>query len=231
MRAFNNWAIVIIMFFIAAVAFAQTPFAIIGDIVAIVISYYVVFYILDTRAIKIQCPHCGKILKTNTPWVCGFCGVKNQNANEFPFVHRCEHCGAEQKAYKCHHGCTEPILLTDDADGSMPAYCAVAPVVDKAPEEAAREAVKRQIEKNILADEIEITKLTAELNERKNRLDLTKKKSIEEDFNSFRDPRLGAKEFAERKKAENAEKYKNNKDILDRENAIVDEWLRSKLFD
>lgn len=230
MRTFNNWVFAILIFFCAAVAFTQTPFPWLADFATIAVLYFMVFHVLNTRAIKIRCPHCGKILKTNTPWVCGFCGAKNQNANDFPFVYKCEHCGAEQKAYNCHHGdCGKPILLTEDVDDSSPAYCAVAPAVDKTPEEVA----KRLKKKEALKDEVEILDLQAKKNERKSRLDLGKKKkpseAREEDFEKFFETFVGDPDFAIKKKAYFAEKYKGNRKMLKKLNAAIDAWLRRRL--
>ena len=83
------------------------------------------FFYLDHRAIRIKCPYgrCQEIIETNTPWICGNKGCKNENVDEFPFIYKCEHCGYYPKAYKCHH-CGELIYFTDDEQKTGYAECA-----------------------------------------------------------------------------------------------------------
>ena len=57
------------------------------DAAAFVVLLYLNFYILWDRVIRIRCKGCGKTIRTNTPWVCGFKKCENVNADEFPFVH------------------------------------------------------------------------------------------------------------------------------------------------
>lgn len=75
------------------------------------------FFFLSNRPIDIRCPSCGKIIETNTPWICGVCGAKNMKVGDFPFIGRCsnEKCRYEPKAYQCHHvGCGKLIFLSKD---------------------------------------------------------------------------------------------------------------------
>lgn len=63
----------------------------------------------------------GKIVSSNTHWVCGLCGHKNLNVHSFPVVLKCENCPNEPKAYRCHH-CQEPIFFTEDRDDANISY-------------------------------------------------------------------------------------------------------------
>jgi hypothetical protein len=83
------------------------------DYAAIAICWYLVFHVWDKNPIWICCPHCDKLIASNTPWICGFKQCRNENVDEYPFVHTCEHCRAEPKAYECHH-CGKLIFLTSD---------------------------------------------------------------------------------------------------------------------
>src|SRR5581483_2955640 len=103
------------IFVAGALIFAQLPFSFLLDLILGCVLYYFYFNIWSFEPIRFSCPHCGWVVATNTPWICGVCEQKNQNADDFPFVHRCEHCGNEPKAYRCHHkDCGNIIFLTDD---------------------------------------------------------------------------------------------------------------------
>ncbi len=79
------------------------------------------YYYLESRLLVITCPHCGGDINTNTPWECGFKKCRNENVDQFPFVHECGNpeCRYIPKAYICHHEkdgkpCGKPIFLTTD---------------------------------------------------------------------------------------------------------------------
>jgi hypothetical protein len=89
---------------------------------------YHLYGVWQKRPIKLVCEQCKKIILSNTPWVCGFKQCKNTNPDKFPFIHKCEHCGAEPKAYHCHHSkCPEIIFLTEDKLDRNYAYCLNSP--------------------------------------------------------------------------------------------------------
>lgn len=94
---------------------------------ALVIAGVVYFY-LDSRVIFIQCSHatCGKIIDTSTPWLCGSKQCRNENTDEFPFIHECGTCHYVPKAYQCHH-CGKLIYLSQDHQQIHAATCLVAP--------------------------------------------------------------------------------------------------------
>jgi len=80
------------------------------------VLFYVFFFFLEGRSIDLECNHCGKHINGNTPWRCGICKQGNERTKTFPFVHRCQHCSDEPKAYKCHHeGCGKLNYLTRDS--------------------------------------------------------------------------------------------------------------------
>jgi hypothetical protein len=114
-RTLYNWLFAFLVFTAWAAVFAWFELRWVADMAAIAVLFYLVFFTWEKRAIKIRCPHCWKSIRTNRPWICGFCGKKNIWTNEFPFIHRCQHedCGAEATAYKCHH-CDATIFLTED---------------------------------------------------------------------------------------------------------------------
>jgi DNA-binding transcriptional MerR regulator len=83
----------------------------------------IIFYaLLNNKPVGFDCPHCKQYIESNHPWICGFKQCRNDNADAYPFVHRCEHCGAEPKAYQCHH-CGKLIFLSKDELASNYARC------------------------------------------------------------------------------------------------------------
>jgi hypothetical protein len=73
------------------------------------------YYVWECRVIVITCPSCGKDINTNTPWECGFKGCRNEDVDNFPFIHECKVCQYIPKAYVCHHhDCQRLIYLTSD---------------------------------------------------------------------------------------------------------------------
>ena len=89
----------------------------------IVAAYFAVLWVLHVKGGTIKCDHCPQYIAINTPWICGFRGCRNDNVEEFPFVNKCQ-CGAEPKAYQCHH-CTQLIFLGSDRLTTGFARCAI----------------------------------------------------------------------------------------------------------
>lgn len=86
------------------------PFVAAG--LALIPAIFIYFY-LESRLIVIECPSCQKDINTDTPWLCGFKGCRNENVAQFPFIYECEHCHYPPKAYVCHH-CGRLVFLTSD---------------------------------------------------------------------------------------------------------------------
>ena len=93
-----------------------------ATIISMGIMMFVFFAVFNKQAIGFNCDKCGAYIESNNPWICGFKQCRNDNADAYPFVHRCEHCGAEPKAYQCHH-CGKLIFLTEDELKSNYARC------------------------------------------------------------------------------------------------------------
>lgn len=208
----------------------------IGGAVSIAVMFCVYFFILHKRTIGIECPSCRNFIETNTPWICGVCGAQNLSTDDFPFVGRCETCRAEPKAYQCHH-CKKLIFFTKDRLEINFARCVNIPVSqkpirvkkDKDAEEMAR------LDKDIQITERKVKKagLDVKMKEFKDVLEpqkpRTQKEAVEESFASFEDRNMTGAEIVRRKKAEFAEKYKNNPAELERQNRLIDQWARDHL--
>jgi hypothetical protein len=166
------------------------------------------------------------------------CGAHNLHTDDFPFVGRCETCRAEPKAYQCHHEhCGRLIFFTKDRQEINFAKCVNIPV-QKRPtrvkkDEHVEELVK--LEKGIQLTELKVKKagLDVKLKEFKDVLEpqkpRTQKEAVEESFANFEDRNMTGVEIVRRKKAEVAEKYKDNQPELERQNRLIDQWARDHL--
>lgn len=231
-RWFRNAAIVAAIF-VPVVILSQMTGGWWLTFLAIGILYFVFFHVLPDTVIGISCPGCKKHIATNTPWVCGFCQAKNQRTDDFPFIHRCEHCEAEPKAYQCHHrDCGKLIFLTEDHQEENYARC-YRPPGPPAPDETKEEISFQEKERRKLEHQLRMTKLTAELNEAKKAAEPLKEKAphevVEESFSRHNTFTMSAYDIARREKTANAVKYKDDPEMLERANESVDAWLRDRL--
>lgn len=231
-RELINCGGVLAGFAVIALIALQTEGGWIITLIAAGIAYFVYMHVLANRTIGITCPNCRKHIATNTPWLCGFCPAKNQNGDEFPFINRCEHCGAEPKAYKCHHlDCGKLIFLTKDLQEENYATC-YRPPAPPAPDETKEEISFQEKEKRKLEHQLRMTQLTAELNEAKKAVEPSKERApheiVEESFSRHNAFTMSAYDIARRQKADNAIKYKDDPEMLERANLSVDMWLRDR---
>jgi hypothetical protein len=224
LREVVNWAVSLGLFVVIFLVLMPILHPFFALVIGVIPAACLLFLLLDKRAIGIRCNRCLKYIATNTPWVCGFCQATNQRVDDFPFVYRCEHCGAEPKAYKCHH-CGELVFLSEDRLGQNYARCVSTPVEDVSKVEISlQDREKRRMEHELL-----MTRLTAELNDAKRKVEPPKKvgplEKLEEDFSIHHTRVMGAREIARREKAANAEKYKDDPAGLKDANDAVDDWL------
>ena len=72
LRMITNILVVLVIFIPAAfilARFSEGSDIWVAYVVAIAAMFFLYFFILDKRAIGMQCNHCHKYIKTNTPWV------------------------------------------------------------------------------------------------------------------------------------------------------------------
>ena len=234
LRTLQNWAFCMGGFALWALLFAPFPFRWLMYAVGIAIAVYILFFVLDKRASLIDCPHCGKKVATNTPWVCGVgaCGRNNLNVDDFPFTHRCEHCGVEPTAYQCHHAdCGKLIFFSEDQQAQNYARCLSSGPPAPPPQ---NKDVLRQEEKEDLLHEIDMTKSKAELEELRENLKSrkrTKTEQIEEGFLNYRGTVMGARAFAREWKQRKTAELKDDPDLLQDELDTLKAWLQDRGFD
>jgi hypothetical protein len=229
-----NWVICGIVFIPLIFALQTVLSAFTASVIALAVTFFLFFYILDKRAIGIVCPECDEYIATNTPWKCGNskCQKDNERVDDFPFVKCCEHCGVEQKAYKCHH-CGELIFLGKDKLGTIYATCINLPEIKNTKpakkDRSIEKAERQQQEKRDLEHELELTRLKGDLKEAKIKIEPPPKKKtpyeeLEEYCNS-----IDGNEDAERKwRAAIDREFKNDPEKRKRKHLTVDQWMRNR---
>lgn len=227
-----SWALCAIMFaLVASVASLLLPgsWVLLVDVIAGLVLLYMHFFVWARLVITIRCPHCQKLLRTNTPWVCGLHQCKNEQPDEFPFVHKCQHCGTEPKAYKCHHqSCRKIIFLTDD-ESSMDFAFRLSQSGPK-PDKRSRKlkGVVETIEDK--RHEIAIAELDAKLNEIYNRIAGPRFKSPLQQktaaFDRYLEGAVGLRAHAQKRLAEIPEEIRNDPKALEDFETAVELALR-----
>jgi hypothetical protein len=194
-----------------------------STVIAIAAMFCLYFFILDKRVIKMSCNHCHKTILTNTPWLCGVCGGKNCETDEFSFLNHCMHCKGKPKAYRCHH-CGELIFLSEDEQKENYAESLRAPAPVRKNEKET-EAAK-------LAGDIEVKKLKVvdadldlKLNEYKKKLEPEKGTSIEDKYRNL----LRNEDDAQRLRKAIDEEFKGDDYERERRHRIVDALMRRSL--
>jgi hypothetical protein len=197
------------------------------DAIGLGVAYY--FYTLsENEPIRFCCPKCTKIVLSNSPWFCAECEKPNRNANDFPFVFKCEHCGAEPKAYKCHHrengvDCGEMIFLSDDEDATNYAYrlnfSSEAPEPDQHAEKMKKMGETKQ--EKLAKRDIALVDAQLKSIRKRMRAERQKKKTAKEILEEGVGSDMELEDAEAELKALYAEKYKDNPQLLRRMNAAL----------
>jgi hypothetical protein len=168
------------------------------------------------RPIRLHCRSCKKIILSNTPWFCAVCKKANANVIEFPFVHKCEHCGAEPKAYRCQ--CKEFIFLTEDEDKINYAYRLGSPDDAPKPDERTTKRQQHQETKEDKENEVAVAELDEKLKTIRDRMKDPKVKTpfeksqekCEQEYVGI----MGVSEYCRQKTMEAKELYKDDPERL-----------------
>jgi hypothetical protein len=225
-----NWVVTIVAF--VPVFFFLTHILDVWLAVAIAIAgaFCLFFFVLDSRAISIECPHCHGHIETNTAWICGNSEkqCRNDQVDDFPFIYKCQHCGFIPKAYQCHH-CNELIFFTKDKQRAGYARCADKPVKSKSSgvekDAHAKAIIKKHKEIQIKELAVQDAKLAVELKSLGQALETPKVKPLEDKFRGI----LKDEDDARRLKAAIDEEFKNDPVEREKRNRIVDDLMRDML--
>lgn len=226
MRGGVNWVVTVILFIPVYFVLMLLFGTIIAFIVSTTTAFALFFFVLDKRAIRIQCPSCQQIIDTNTPWICGNKGCRNDNVDEFPFIYRCQHCGYYPKAYECHH-CKSLLFFTDDQQRTGYATCAYQPSTPEPVEnnERANEAVELEDEIKMKALKLKEAELDVQLKAYKGKLEPEKAQSIEEKYKTL----LKDVDDERRLRAAIDEEFKGDEYERVRRHRIIDVLMRRSL--
>lgn len=226
-RTLINCLIILAIFVPLAFVFAKLPYGWIWVMALIGALYFLFFYVLETRTGNVPCSGCGNKVDAGTPWICGFCGAANKNTVTFPFIHKCEHCGAAPKAYKCHH-CGDLVFLSPDRQRSNFARCLAAPSQD----ELAKESAIQQREKQALDHKILIAELNAKLDAMirdRSAQHKSPRAALEESLDRSYTRTMGVHEIMTEKRAEARVKYPNDPERLQQAFDAIEAWGREQL--
>jgi predicted RNA-binding Zn-ribbon protein involved in translation (DUF1610 family) len=215
------------LFFVLTLVFGGLP----AFIIAFIAAFCLHFFYLDKRAIGIECPHCGKYIETNTPWICGYKQCRNENVDDFPFIYRCEHCGAEPKAYKCHH-CDSLIFFTKDQLRINYAQCVNLPVKSEPvkKDQTAEKIGKQDEEKRDLLHELDVTKIKGNIKEAKAKIEPPpKKKTAFEELEEYYKGMMGNEDAAKKWHAAIDAEFPNDPVEREKRHGVVEQWMINKL--
>jgi len=233
LREAVNFAVVIVGFIVLDAILWPAAGGFIAGTVSIVVMFCVFFFILHKRTIGIECPHCRNFIETNTPWVCGFCGAKNQRIDDFPFVYRCEHCGAEPKAYKCHYSdCEELIFFTNDQLRINYAQCVNLPVKSKPVKRDKKMEVVAELNEGIQVAKLKVEKAKYDVELKGLNKDLeppSKEKTAFEQLEEYYKGMMGNEDAAKKWHAAIDAEFPNDPLEREKRHEVVKQWMANKL--
>ncbi len=231
LRGAINWAVTIVVFIPLVFVLMHLCEAWLAFAIALAVAFCLHFFVLDKRAIGIECPHCGKYIETNTPWICGYKQCRNENVDDFPFIYRCEHCGAEPKAYKCHH-CDALIFFTKDQLRINYAQCVNLPVKPQPvkKDKTVEKVVKQNEEKRDLLHELDVTKIKGDIKEAKSRIEPPpKKKTAFEELEEYYKGMMGNEDAAKKWHAAIDAEFPNDPVEREKRHRVVEQWMLNRL--
>jgi hypothetical protein len=232
-RPVVNWSVAISTFIVAATIFAlllPSLLAWLADFAAIALWYFILFNVAHDRAIRIRCPNgnCLRPIDTNTQWECGRCRATNEHTEKFSFVNQCEHCHYIPKAYKCHH-CGEMVFLTEDRQALNHATCVNYRIVPSPDERDTKTHERTKTQKQ---RELEIAELEGAIAEKKQRYEIPKVKTIQEQIEAEMDSEyariMGSREHAKKLHERIDVEHKNDPVTKAKAHQTVDDILRKK---
>jgi hypothetical protein len=228
------------------VAEMASGLAVIGAFVSVVVT--MAWY--WRRPVRLFCPECGKYLPSDLPWICGRCNSENRptsistgilsswRAVRYSYLYKCKRCGEGPVSYECHH--CEHVFVIDErweqAETAevrrLAAYKLTgAPLGPESPERIReRHALQRErLEQNITIAELE-TKFAA----RKRELEqvqksekplLTVHEKLEMSFQKDREESMAVHDIAREARAKANQKYAGDPEMLEMENAVIEQFV------
>jgi hypothetical protein len=204
------------------------------------------------RPVRLFCPSCGKYVPGNLPWFCGRCNSENRAPKHddgllassrhvrHSFLHKCKACGAKPVAFHCQH-CTEAFVLDRtwmDADKREVERLAAYMIQGAPPQPESREKVKERQVLHVenLEHRITVAELETRLAQRKKELDTlrtcreekpipTTRERLQQTFDRQHEEFLAVHELARVAQARAEEKYRDDPEMLEMENAVIQQFV------
>jgi hypothetical protein len=187
----------------------------------------------------VACEFCRKATPSDIVWKCGYCGEVNDQTKSYSFLNECRKCETAPKSFYCTH-CCEINCLDSTGDKSNPALKlgmslpppVPPPAIPKQPEPQdphtaeLRELQKRQ---QLLTQQIAVARLKAELDKWKPARKKSIRKRLEESIAEYQGQFLTAREIYEREKRANEEKYKDDPEMLEQANQVLEDWYEREM--
>jgi hypothetical protein len=190
----------------------------------------------DPAPLRLFCERCDKCVPSDVRWVCGHCEHENRRTKLYSFLNKCQSCEREPASYACPH-CGATNALESDGSNGLPAKCFLAPAEEPkkpAPEVDPRIKKKREHaeRKEDLEQEIEITQLNVRLTQLKASsapIEQSPHAALEKSFSEYETHFMGVHMVAKEQRAKNAERYKDDPEMLERAQELVTRWLEERL--
>jgi len=230
-----NWAVTAILFVPVFVVLMYLVGAFLAGVISIAAAFCLFFFLLQNRAIRIACSNerCGKDIETNTPWICGNKGCRNDHVDQFPFIYKCEVCGYYPKAYECHH-CGQLIFFTSDHQKSGYAVCAnesFKPRKAKKREKHQDAVVERKEKIELKGLSVQEAELEVQLKKHEDAIKplSLKVKTPEQELEEFMSKSVGDEEAAEKWRELVNKKYVEGDPEREKRHSLIDDWVRRRL--
>lgn len=188
------------------------------------------------KPLRLFCDSCDSLVPSDMAWRCPHCQNQNTKTRLYSFLTKCEHCKRSPKSFACPH-CASINFLDEDMDGTKPAKSAgkvsvAAPPTDEkemSPEEQRR--TEHEEKKAAIAREMELLELTAKLTRMKEALATPKsaRERLEKSFSEHEASSMAIHAIAKEQREKNAEKYKDDPDMLEMANESLANWVESQL--
>jgi len=187
---------------------------------------------LVLRPMRLFCDHCDKYVPSDMPWRCPHCNEANTKTRLYSFLNKCRTCKRSPFSYVCPH-CEKVNLLDVDGAGYSAVALREATVGETHEEQLNRKRVERQIAKEEIESEIEMTALSAKLTRLKASAEFKKARSkqeeLEESFSEHDAHVMGAYMLVKEQRRKNEERFKDDAELLEMANMSLEKWLESQM--
>jgi hypothetical protein len=220
-------------------------------IISIVISSGVTLLFLRwiwDQPIRLFCPWCNKYVPGDLPWICGQCHSENDPSTVTfvwevagnSFLHKCKTCKTNPVAFLCPH-CQDVFILDGrwhEADKAEARRLAASAIQDPPPPPESNEEKRERYSDAVenLEHRITITELETRLAQRTAELDVlrtpriekaapTAREKLRQTYDRHHDELLAVHEIAKEARAKAEEKFHDDPEMLEMEDAVIQQFV------